>query len=315
MKRLSALLISLLLLTGCAGPSGESPDNTSPGTAAIETPSPTPTSTPASSPIATPAVARPDVSTPVLAGGLLVGGLDHGQWTSYKAFYQSQTVDFDGFVYNVYVDDELTGQAKGAMPESFLTGEPIDPEGDLSALSDVNLYDENGHEVEYDIAISADWDLFPRKYTEQSTDSEEYQALMEDLLVQEGLTDPVTALRQVVAVDLDGDGTEEVLISSDSTPDDQFDKPEKGDNALLVLRKTIDGQPVDRIVASNIMKRDPITDFPYRDAYTVESCADLDGDGILEVVVKRTQYEGTIYSIYKLEGDGLLRVATNGAGV
>ena len=315
MKRLFAILMALLLLTGCASRSQDGPDdgNTPPGTAAVETPSPTPPLAP--SPTVTPSVARPDVSTPVLAGGLLVGGLDHGAWASHKTFYQSKVVDFDGFVYDVYVDGELTGQAEGELPENFLTGEPIDPEGDLTQLSDVNLHNENGQNVEYDIAIRADWDLYPREYAEQSTDSEEYQTLVEDLLVQEGLTDPVTALRQVVTVDLDGDGTEEVLICADSTPDNQYDKPEKGDNALLVLRTIVDGQNMDQIVASNIMVRDPITDFPYRDVYTVESCVDLDGDGILEVVVKRKQYEGMIYSIYKLEGNELRRVASNGAGV
>ena len=311
MKKLTAILIALLFLIGCADRSPEGPGEsaTPSGTAMLETPSPAPTPSP------TPVVARPDVTTPVLIGGLLVGGLDHGEWTDYKDFYQSQAVDFDGFVYDVYVDGERIGEAQGALPENFLTGEPIDPEGDLSGLSDVNVYDENGKNMDYDIAISADWNLFPRAYAEQSADTSEYQTLVEDLLAQEGLADPVTALRQVVTVDLDGDGTEEVLISADSTPDDQFDKPEKGDNALLVLRKIIDGQPVDWIAASNIMVRDPISDFPYRDSYTVESCADLDGDGILEVVVKRTQYEGSIFSIYKLTGDRLTRVASNGAGV
>ena len=315
MKKLIVLFCVLLFFTGCADRSPEGPGETAtpPGTAAAETPSPTPPPMP--TPTATPAAARPDATTPVLVGGLLVGGLDHGLWTFYEEFYKSKAVDFDGFIYDVYVDGELIGQAEGELPESFLTGEPIDPEGDLSHLSDINLHDENGQNVEYDIAISADWDLFPREYAEQSEDTEEYQTLMEDLLTEEGLSDPVTALRQVVTVDLDGDGTGEVLISSDSTPDDQYDKPEKGDNALLVLRKLIDGQPADQIVASNIMVRDPISDFPYRDAYTVESCADLDGDGILEVVVKRSQYEGSIYSIYKLEGDRLNRVASNGAGV
>lgn len=315
MKRFAVLLIAFILLTGCARTPQESPDagTAPPESAATSALTPPPTPSPALA--ATPGPAQPDATTPVLIGGLLVGGLDHGVWTAPDVFYRSQTVDFDGFVYDVYVDGEKIGQAEGELPVDFLTGEPIDPAGDLALLSDINLHDANGRNVEYDIAIRADWELFPRKHAEQNTDSEEYQVLVEGLLTEEGLSEPVTALRQIVTVDLDGDGSEEVLIAADNTSEVGFDRAKKGDNALLVLHRTVEGQPVDEIVDSHIVDREPLDDTPFLYTFTVETCADLDGDGILEVVVKAQRYEGTAYAVYKLTDDGLKRVAHNSAGI
>ena len=314
---LMSLLMSLLLLVGCSQPvpgdNGVSPS----GTDMDETPAtatPAPESTAEPTPTPSPSPAQPDANTPILIEGLLIGGLHMGEWMNYDDFYAAGVVDFDGFAYDVYVEDELTGQAEGKAPISFLTGEPVAPDGDLTELADVKLYDENQEQVVYDMAISAGWDLFPREYESQDTDNPEYLTLAEDIIAGEGVEDPVTELKQIVSVDLDGDGTDEVLIAADNTNDGQFEGVGKGDNAVLIFRKIIDGEPVDQLVDSYILTED--LDYPsvYRLLYEVVTCADLNGDGTLEVVVKSWYYEGVTYSVYALEGDHLELVASNGVG-
>ena len=314
MERIILLLAAVCILAGCTqsvpGSDGSSPSLP----AAEETQSP---ATPGPTPIPTPApesAARPGANTPVLIKGLLVGGLNKGKWMPYDDFYAAGIVDFDGFAYDVYVEDELTGQAEGGLPLSFLTGEPVAPDGDLNELSDVKLYDENGEQVVYDIALNADWELFPRGYERLDTDQPEYLALAEDMIAGTGVEDPVTELKQVISVDLNGDGTDEVLIAADNTADGQFEQAGEGDNAVLIFRKMVDGQPVDQLVDSYILTEDLDYASVYRLLYEVMTCTDLDGDGTLEVVVKSWYYEGVTYSVYRLDGDHLEMAASNGVG-
>ena len=314
---ISILMSLLLLLVGC---SQQIPGNNGAGPSAPvaeETPSPaapTPEPTMEPTPVPTEIAAQPDANTPVLIQGLLVGGLNKGEWMNYDDFYTAGIVGFDGFVYDVYVDDELTGQAEGELPVSFLTGEPVEPDGDLNELVDVKLYDENEEQVVYDMAIRADWDLFPRGYESQDTGQPEYQVLAEEMIAAKGVENPATELKQIVSVDLDGDGTDEVLLAADNTVDGQFEQVGKGDNAVLIFRKMVGGQPVDQLVDSYILTEDLDYVSIYQVLYEVMTCADLDGDGTLEVVVKSWYYEGVTYSIYTLEGNHLALVSSNGVG-
>lgn len=314
---LMSLLMSMLLLAGCSQPVPGNNDVSPGGTDMDQTPSsaePTPEPTMEPTPAPTETVAQPDANTPVLIKGLLIGGLNQGEWMNYDDFYSAGIVDLDGFVYDVYVGDELAGKAQGELPVSFLTGEPVAPDGDLNELADVKLYDENQNQVVYDMAISADWDLFPRGYQSLDTDQPEYLSLAEEMIAGEGVADPVTELKQVISVDLDGDGTDEILIAADNTVDGQFEQVGKGDNAVLIFRKMIDGQPVDQLVDSYILTEDLDYASVYRILYETMTCADLDGDGVLEVVIKSWYYEGVTYSVYKLVGDHLELAASNGVG-
>ncbi len=255
------------------------------------------------------------VTTPVLIRGALVGGLIQGEWLDADAFYKSGAVDFDGYRYDVYGDDKFMGEALGGPLMSFQTGERLELDGDVYD-SYVDLYGDDGQEVPFDIALQGDWDLYPRTYTGQDTDPEEYLALAKSLLAQEGLADPVTYLHQVVTVDLDGDGTSEVLIAADHTmTGDEYPETKKGDNAILIFRRMNGEQAIDQTVDAYIVPEDPEYLTNYRIHFSVMSCADLDGDGCLEVIAWRYNAWGVEYNVYKLAGDQLVRVASHDLGV
>lgn|GEM_PF-3931361 len=312
MKRFLVLLAALLVLTGCSNTSVNPADDISPSPAII-TPDTAPVSTPEQSPEAEPSGITM-VTTPVLIEGLLVGGLYRESWVPWDVFYESGVVDFDGFEYDVYMDGAYRGQASGGPPLSFITGEPLGPDEAVSNLADVELKSADGGRVPYDIALKGDWNLFPRKYESLDTDLPQYLALAEEMITGEGIEEPKTALKQVISVDLDGDGTDEVLIAADNTVDEQMAEVKKGDNAVLIFRRIVDGQPVDQLVDSYIVTEDPEYITPYRLLFSVTTCADLDGDGVLEAVVKCWYYEGVTYSVYKLSGNQLEQVASNGVG-
>ena len=178
----------------------------------------------------------------MLIKGLLMGGLNQGEWLPYDEFYNSGAVDFDGYLYDVYVDDAKKGKAAGGLPIDFLSGETLSTDKYVDGFDIVKLYDEKNEKVPYDIAINADWNLYPRSYTSESTDQQDYLDLAKSLISQEGVENPETALKQVLHVDLDGDGTQEVFIAADNTIDDQFTQVKKGDNAILIFSKMVDGE-------------------------------------------------------------------------
>jgi hypothetical protein len=88
----------------------------------------------------------------------------------------------------------------------------------------------------------------------------------------------------------------------------------KGDNAVLVFRKVVDGEVINQIVEQDIRLNDDEYASLYRVLFRVETIADLDGDSVMEVIVRSWYYEGEGWSIYKLINYQLELVASNGLG-
>jgi hypothetical protein len=254
------------------------------------------------------------ITTPVLVKDLFMGGLSNGEWMQQDEFFNSGVVSLDGFEYDVYANDMKIGTAIGRQPTNWMSGEPIQGDKYEEGFSIVELYDENNQAINYDIAIQAEWNLFPRSYTEQNSEQENYVNLVKDYLLENGIESPETSIKQIVSVDLEGDGTEEMLIAADNTIDDQFEQVKKGDNAVLVFRKVVDGEVIDQIVEQDIRLEDDEYPSLYRVLLRVETIADLDGDSVMEVIVRSWYYEGEGWSIYKLIDNRLELVSSNGLG-
>jgi hypothetical protein len=254
------------------------------------------------------------ITTPVLVKDLFMGGLSNGIWQQQDEFFNSGVVNLDGFEYDVYANDMKIGTAIGRQLTNWMSGEPIQGDKYEKDFCIVELYDKNNQEINYDIAIQAEWNLFPRSYTEQSTEQENYTKLVQDYLLENGIESPETSIKQIISVDLEGDGTDEMLIAADNTIDDQFEQVKKGDNAVLVFRKVVDGEVIDQIVEQDIKLEDDEYPSFYRVLFRIETIADLDGDSVMEVIVRSWYYEGKGWSIYKLIDNRLELVASNGLG-
>ncbi len=257
---------------------------------------------------------RNDITTPILIKGVLVGGLNKGKWMRYDEFYNSGVVNFDGYHYDVYVNDMKKGNTTGGLPINSKSGETLKEDKYIPGFDIIDLFGENNQNIDYDIAISADWNIYPRCYRSQSTDQKSYNDLVKNLMIKEGLKNPDTALKQVIKVDLDGDGTEEVLITADNTIDDKFEQVMKGDNAIVIFRKLVNGKVVDQVVEKDIRLKNEEVVSLYRLLFRIETFSDLDGDGIMEVIIKSWYYEGEGWFVYKLIDNRLELVASNGSG-
>ena len=117
-------------------------------------------------------------------------------------------------------------------------------------------------------------------------------------------------------IDLDGDGTEELLIAATRLGGaGDFPPPSvtSGDYSLVVVRTTIDGmeRTVD-LVAEYYPKGQ---EFAAPNKHSLVAVADLNGDGRMEIVVDSKYYEGEAifaYSVAEGQAEDVLRV---GCGV
>lgn len=137
----------------------------------------------------------------------------------------------------------------------------------------------------------------PRRAVEIPANSATYARTLREFLDAKGLRRAKPRVRRIVSVDLDGDGTKEVLIEARSAED--LDRRSltasfgHSDYSFVLLRAIHNG----RVVTI------PIGDAggPKGDGllHKLRAIADLDGDGRMEIVTSYTAWEafgGTLYS-------------------
>ena len=72
-----------------------------------------------------------------------------------------------------------------------------------------------------------------------------------------------------------------------------------------------DGSVVDELLAAYLME-DPV-DFPTVGRYTIAAVADLNGDGVMEVMIRERFWESGGMSVYALDGGRLVLVGGGGS--
>jgi hypothetical protein len=164
------------------------------------------------------------------------------------------------------------------------------------------------------LAVVAPWDVVPRPSAQVGLAVDEYReigARFADGLGGDGSLGEVT---QVVRVDLDGDGVEEVLVTFEHIQPSIVGAP--GDYSIVYLRSpTVTGEVDDDLVAAWMVDPElPEDEFPYLLRSRVMAVADLDGDGTMEVALHRWYYEGTTVEIFRITGRTIESVASNGCG-
>ncbi|HWL42533.1 MAG TPA: hypothetical protein VNQ73_06275 [Ilumatobacter sp.] len=160
------------------------------------------------------------------------------------------------------------------------------------------------------ISVTADWDVQPRPVTQVGLDHPEYHAVGQALVDPASGADPTAGtVTQVVRADLDGNGIEEVLFTFEHQSDDGgFGSA--GDYTLIVARYPHADGTVDDVVLWSYYEDDPI-DFPNPGTGELLAIADLNGDGVMEVVTAHMYWEAVIAEIHALV-DGRLAQATGG---
>jgi hypothetical protein len=239
--------------------------------------------------------------------GYLFGAISDGKWI--KADEAAKLIG-DETTYRVYGLTQALGDAKAGKPK------PEDVPCEETLAVSLSPKPEKGV-----IAIAAPWNALPRKPQVTDPTQKTYVDAVREFLRTKKIDQPKVKVDNIVRVDLDGDGEEEVLISATNYFRKDNRVPMRSPAAsysMVLLRRVVAGKVETQLIAGefypkaypNAAQEERRFDAP--NAYRVIATLDLDGDGKMEVVVASNYYEGGATTIYRCDPkkvEALLSVA------
>jgi hypothetical protein len=233
--------------------------------------------------------------------GFLLGSSRNGKWLKPAETAKSLR---GGEEYRLYTATKLVGTSKGGKPE--LEGEPC---------PDVLKVPLKERKTDAVIAIGADWNALPRTPVFASTTQPAYQKVAHDFLVSKGIKKPQVKVTQVVRIDLEGDGTEEVLVSATNYFSEDETMPSDapaGSYSFIILRRKVKGAVKTTMIEGEFYPKAKNFNAPSK--HKVLAVLDCDGDGKMEVVVDGSYYEGGWTTIYRCTPQKIEEVARVACG-
>lgn len=157
----------------------------------------------------------------------------------------------------------------------------------------------------YGVAISAPWSLTPH-LVEEIEDDGSYAGFARELLQSRGLDVAEPIIKQLLRVDIEGDGVNEIIVVAEDIQGSYL-PPTVGAYSIVFMRKVVDGQ-VETAVLGDSIVADAEADLVV--GYGVGAVADLTGDGIMEVVLSTAYYEGLGVEVWEYFNDDLGMIPT-----
>lgn len=233
--------------------------------------------------------------------GCLLGGKMNDRWLKPKEMAELLQ---GGETYRLYTLTRFIGTAGGSKPVKEERGMP-------DFVVKMTPLPVPQKEI---MAIGGPWDALPRVPRLASPDQEIYKEAVADFLKKKGLKNPQIKINQVISIDLDGDGVEEVLITADTYGDKLYPHLQKeGNYSLVLLRKVIHGKVENLVIEEDYFPANLRWGVPMR--FWVGAVLDVDGDGVMEIVLHAMYYEGGGTSVHRIEGDKVIKVLVAGWGV
>jgi len=169
--------------------------------------------------------------------GYLFGAVADGKWI--KADEASKSLA-DEMTYRVYGLTQSLGEAKGSKPK------PEDVPCEETFSVSLSPKPEKGV-----TAVAGAWNALPRKVQVVDPTQKVYADAVRDFLKTKGLDQPKVKIDNIVRVDLDGDGEEEVLISATNYLNKDNSVPIRSpaeSYSMVILRHVVSGKVVTQLV-------------------------------------------------------------------
>ena len=237
------------------------------------------------------------------AYGFLLGGTSGSNWVSTDVV--SNTVA-GGETYRVYSLKGYLGRAVGGGAPS--AGAPCEE----TRVVDLKPSYENINAI----ASGGPWAAMPRVPKSLSTRQPVYVKAVGDLLKARGIAAPRVKIEQVLQVDLEGDRVNEVFVSASyfagSDNNEPFPSAEPGDYSIVFMRKLVASKVETVVLAEDIQAQRIEFGAPFK--FDIAGVLDLNGDGVLEVVLHDRYYEGIGSDILQIKGTQFEDVLSTGCG-
>ncbi|HEV7376241.1 MAG TPA: hypothetical protein VGN95_16100 [Pyrinomonadaceae bacterium] len=224
--------------------------------------------------------------------GCLLGGVADGKWLEAEAI---APLIKGGERYRFYTLKGFAGKAVGAK---------VDPTGDPCGRSSNVAFEPEAKEG---FAVDERFNAMPRTPKMLSASDPAYRQMVAGILRSHGIRRPLVNITQLLHIDLDGDGTDEVLVSATHLAEGigganrqmaVHSKP--GDYSLVFLRKIVKGRAQNIILSEDYhLRNNDSTPFQFR----IAAVLDVNGDGKMEIIVHGDYYEGGGSTLYRLIGN------------
>jgi len=237
------------------------------------------------------------------SAGCLLGGKLGERWLKPG---ETASLLRGGETYRLYTMTRFIGTATGSKPEK--SGKPGGSPEYVVQMAPLPVGQE---EI---VAIGGQWNALPRVPRLASPDQEIYKEVVADFLKKKGMKNPKVKITQVILIDLDGDGVEEVLVTADTYAEQLYHHlQKKGSYSLVLLRKVINGKVENLVIEEDYFPANLGWGVPMR--FWVGAVLDVDGDGVMEIVLHSMYYEGGGTSVHRVEGNKVKKVLVAGWGV
>jgi len=244
------------------------------------------------------AVEKQSAAIPVVAD-LLLGGWMNGSWVDADTIASHVPA---GLKYSTYSFDGRGSDCTGSSPRYEEEGceyYAVDFADGVAANDSL-------------LAVGSRHDGMLRRLKLQTGGLKPYEELVARYLKENGIS-AEPEIQQLVRVDLDGDGGEEVVIVAGNA---NSSLPYFAENtySLVLFRRLVDGRVLTEVLHEHYYHEDieGMADSP--SGYKTVFAVDLNGDGSLELILRGSYYEGFWYEIYEFTSKGLKKVLSAGLG-
>lgn len=163
------------------------------------------------------------------------------------------------------------------------------------------------------VGSNAKWNPVPRIPQEISITSKEYLKIVGEFLKTNKITKTQVKITQAFRVDLDGDGTDEVVLSATYYKKEIYENQTVGDYSFVLLRKIVNKKVQNILVWGEFITKNE--DLPPPNTYEITGIADLNGDGKMEIVATSAYYEGASQTVFEIQGNKPVAVLEIGCGL
>lgn len=151
------------------------------------------------------------------------------------------------------------------------------------------------------IGTDAKWNPVPRKAERIPVTNAVYRKVVADLLKSKGFKDPTVEIKQIYKVDLDGNGTDEVIVSATRYRSGMYEKQQPGDYSFTLLRTTAGKTAVNHLLEGEFYPGRITKELWPPNVYEFTGVADLNGDGVMEILVGSQYYEGGTNGAFEIK--------------
>lgn len=143
------------------------------------------------------------------------------------------------------------------------------------------------------IAIGGDWNAMPR--TPKSAPSGMFRMTVKKLARARGVVNAKIGDIEAYRIDLNGDGTEEYVVSASYFVNGVQESSRAGEYSFAFVKR---GNEI-QLVASDVYLNDGNYNLPV--LHKIAAILDIDGDGAMELVARSRSKEGSQTTIYRVE--------------